>query len=72
MDKQIKNLHAYVKNKFQMVEENDDAILSKRPLMGGFSCASCEKKITNGFGTANPEFVQWNKLPQKEHLAQYG
>lgn len=69
VDKQIKNLHAYVKNKFQMVEENDDAILSKRPLMGGFSCASCEKKITNGTGVANPEFVQWNKMPQKEMLA---
>jgi len=29
-----------------MVEENDDAILSKKPL-GGFSCASCEKGIKN-------------------------
>lgn len=41
-DKLIKNLHVYIKNKFSMVEENDDAILTKKPL-GGYSCASCEK-----------------------------
>ena len=41
-DKLIKNLHVYIKNKFSMVEENDDAILTKKSL-GGYSCASCEK-----------------------------
>ncbi len=29
-EKLIKNLHQYVKNKFLMAEENDDAMLSKK------------------------------------------
>ena len=34
-----------------MQEENDDAMLSKKPL-GGYSCASCEKKLVNISGMA--------------------
>ena len=51
-DKMIKNLHQYVKNKFSMAEETDDAMLSKKPL-GGYSCASCEKSLRNISGLAS-------------------
>jgi len=50
-EKMIKNLHAYMKSRFSMAEENDDAMLTKKPL-GGFSCASCEKHLKNVSGTA--------------------
>jgi hypothetical protein len=29
-DKIIKNLHSFIKNKFSLVEDNDDAMLSKK------------------------------------------
>jgi hypothetical protein len=45
-EKLIKNLHSYIKNKFSLVEDTDDAMLSKKPLTG-FKCASCEKHLRN-------------------------
>eukprot|EP00347_Sterkiella_histriomuscorum_P013450 403364665 len=70
-DKLIKNLHTYIKNKFSMVEENDDAILSKKPL-GGFSCVSCDKQIKNLSLLANGDYNTWNKLPNREPIARLG
>ena len=45
-DKLIMNLHSYMKNKFMMFEDADDAILSKKPLTG-FKCGSCERTLKN-------------------------
>lgn len=71
-DKLIKNLHAYIKNKFSMAEDNDDAMLSKRPL-GGFSCGSCEKQIRNLSLTLNSAREEhWNRLPHREPIAKLG
>ena len=72
-DKLIKNLYVYIKNKFSMVEEADDAILTKKPL-GGFSCFSCDKQIRNlslHSHTLGPE-TTWNKLPAREPIAKLG
>ena len=41
-EKGLKNLHSYMKNKFIMLEEQDDAMLSKKPL-AGIKCGSCER-----------------------------
>lgn len=72
-DKLIKNLHTYIKNKFSMVEDNDDAILSKKPL-GGFSCVSCDKQIKNmsHLGSNTGDFNTWNRMPQREPIARMG
>ena len=61
----IKNLHQYVKNKFSIAEEADEAMLSKKPL-GGYSCASCEKQIRNLSlqpNSSREDYNVWNKLP---------
>lgn len=42
-------------------EEEDSAILSKRPL-GGWSCASCEKDLSHMNGNSKG-FQAWSKLP---------
>mmetsp|Transcript_24214 Transcript_24214/g.23792 ORF Transcript_24214/g.23792 Transcript_24214/m.23792 type:complete len:108 (+) Transcript_24214:2021-2344(+) len=73
----IKNLHAYIKNRFMMLEESDDAILSKKPLTG-LKCGSCERTLRNVFssgrGSINEkdEYQQWNKLPSREPIAKIG
>ncbi len=61
-----------MKSKFSIVEDNDDAMLSKRPL-GGFSCASCEKGLKNISGYAS-DFQNWNKMPStaREPIAKVG
>jgi len=54
-----------VKNKFSVVEESDEAMLSKKPL-GGYSCASCEKQIRNLSlqpNSSKDEYNIWNKMP---------
>jgi len=51
-DKMIKNLHAYIKTKFSMAEDTDDAMLSKKPYLNA-KCASCEKNLKNISGLAN-------------------
>lgn len=53
-DKLIKNLHSYIRNKFTMVEENDDAMLSKKPLTS-MKCASCDKNLKNMTALSNTE-----------------
>mmetsp|Transcript_47609 Transcript_47609/g.34875 ORF Transcript_47609/g.34875 Transcript_47609/m.34875 type:complete len:261 (+) Transcript_47609:1863-2645(+) len=70
-EKMIKNLHAYIKNKFLMLEEADDAILSKKPLTG-FKCASCERTLKNASALDKDDFQNWNKLPSREPIAKIG
>ena len=43
----------------------DDAMFSKKPL-GGFSCASCDKKITNLHKCASAEHMTWNQMPNSQ------
>ena len=45
-EKTIKNLHSYVRSKFTSIEDTDDAMLSKRPLLTD-KCASCERGLKN-------------------------
>lgn len=42
----------------------DNAILAKKPL-GGWSCASCEKNLTNMIKESN-EFTAWNRMPFRD------
>ena len=42
-------------------EEEDTAMLAKKP-MGGWSCASCEKDLVNISGRA-PGYQAWSRLP---------
>ena len=42
----------------------DDAMFTKKPL-GGVSCASCERNITNLQGVM-AEYQPWKKLPFRE------
>lgn len=73
-EKLITNLHAYIKNKFTLTEDTDDAMLTKKPLLQA-KCASCERNLKNLSGIINAnghEFTQWNKMPQREPIAKYG
>jgi len=45
--------------------EGDNAILSKKPL-GGWSCASCEKHLTNVQQQQVPEHQSWNRMPYRD------
>ncbi len=48
-------------------------MLSKKPL-GGWSCASCEKQLTNLIN-APPEHQHWNRMPYRdpnERMAKIG
>ena len=51
----------------------EDAMFTKKPL-GGLSCASCERNITNLSGHM-ADFQPWKKLPFREpneRIAKYG
>jgi len=55
------------------MDSNEEAMFSKRPL-GGLSCASCEKDLTNLNGK-KVEFMPWGKLPFRdptERIARVG
>jgi len=43
-------------------EEEETAMLARKPI-GGWSCASCEKDITNINGRT--DYQAWNRLPQR-------
>ena len=45
-------------------ESEDDAMFTKKPL-GGMSCASCERNITNLSGHM-ADYQAWKKLPFRE------
>jgi hypothetical protein len=46
LEKQIKNLYDLIMNMKPGAGSEQDAMFSKKPL-GGFSCASCAKGLTN-------------------------
>lgn len=72
IEKQLKNLYDLVMSKLRNDDE-DDAMLSKKPL-GGFSCASCEKNLINLYGKP-AEHYSWNKFPLRdpaERIARVG
>lgn len=53
--------------------DEEDAMFTKKPL-GGTSCASCERNITNLSGLM-ADFQPWKKLPFRElndRIAKYG
>lgn len=69
--KRLANLEKNMKIIFDMLgsrsvgrENEEDAMFSKKPL-GGFSCASCERNITNLQGHM-AEYQPWKKLPFRE------
>lgn len=73
-EKLIKNLHSYIKNKFTLAEETDDAMLTKKPLLSA-KCASCERGLKNISGIISQngqDFLNWNKMPTREPIAKYG
>ncbi|CAI2363912.1 unnamed protein product [Moneuplotes crassus] len=45
--------------------EEDDALLSKIPL-GGYSCASCDKKIVNLSKVPSQDSASWNQMPFRD------
>lgn len=46
-------------------ESEEDAMFTKKPL-GGISCASCERNITNLAGVM-ADYQPWKKLPFREN-----
>ncbi len=72
-DKQIENLFALIQARMSSVSEGDNALLSKKPL-GGWSCASCEKHLTN-IQTHASDHQAWNRMPYRdpgERMAKVG
>lgn len=43
---------------------DDEPMFTRRPL-GGMSCASCEKDVTNIYGR-KADFIPWGKLPSRD------
>lgn len=73
LEKQLKNLYDLIMNAKPSNPTEQDAMFSKKPL-GGFSCASCAKGLTNLQGQI-AEFYPWGKLPFRdpnERIARYG
>lgn len=55
-------------------EKADDAMFSKKPL-GGFSCASCDKKIENLQKCQSQDHMNWKQMPfrdKSEHFSKIG
>ncbi len=53
--------------------EGDNAMLTKKPL-GGWSCASCEKNLTN-MQSQGHDHTSWNRMPFRdpnERMAKVG
>jgi hypothetical protein len=72
-ERQIKNLYSLIMSRGGGHEGNEEAMFSTKPL-GGLSCASCEKDLTNMLGK-KVEFMPWNKLPFRdpaERIARVG
>jgi len=75
LEKQIKTLFDLLMNQESQRSngQEDDAMFTKKPL-GGVSCASCEKNITNLQGL-QAEYQPWKRLPFKdpgERISRYG
>jgi len=72
LEKQLKNLYDLIMN-MKPGGTEQDAMFSKKPL-GGFSCASCAKGLTNLQGQI-ADYQPWSKLPFRdpnERIARYG
>lgn len=72
LERQLKNLYDLFMSK-NGNGHDEDAMFSKKPL-GGFSCASCEKDLTNLYGK-KVDFMPWSKLPFRdpsERIARVG
>lgn len=65
IEKQIKNIYElYLSKQGGGSGDEEDAMFSKKPL-GGFSCASCEKKLVNL--APNPgDYHPWGKFPFRD------
>lgn len=73
LERQLKNLYDLMMSKGQGGATDEDAMFSKKPLMG-YSCASCEKDLVNMYGK-KVEFMPWSKLPFRdpsERIARVG
>lgn len=73
IEKQIKALFDLLMNQESTRQTEDDAMFTKKPL-GGVSCASCAKDITNLSGQI-AEYQPWKRLPFKEpgeRISRYG
>ncbi|CDW89676.1 UNKNOWN [Stylonychia lemnae] len=64
LEKQLENLFTLIQTRIPTVPEGDSAMLSKKPL-GGWSCASCEKNLTN-IMSQSQDHQSWNRLPMRE------
>lgn len=67
---QVKRLYDFYTTSAQLLKDTtDDAVLLKRS-MGGISCASCDKDVTNLYSFINQsqqqDYATWNKLPTKD------
>lgn len=71
LDKQLKNLFELVVSKEKQVDkearskDDDDAMISRKPL-GGSSCISCSKNVTNMYEKQQTEFFSWSKMPMRD------
>ena len=69
---QIRDLYGVILTlpKDRLKNEEDDAMLSKKPL-GGFSCASCDKNLVNLSKCQSQEAVSWNQLPFRDKTERF-
>jgi len=74
LERQLKNLYELIMSKQGSTAGTDeDGMFSKKHLCG-YSCASCEKDLTNLHGK-KVEFMPWGKLPFRdpaERIARVG
>ena len=72
LERQLKNLYDLIMSK-QNGPQDEDAMFNKKHLCG-YSCASCEKDLTNLYGK-KVEFLSWGKMPFRdpsERIARVG
>ena len=63
-EQQFKNLYNLIMSRGAGAPKDEDAMFTTKPL-GGLSCASCEKGLTDMYGK-KAEFMPWNKLPFRD------
>jgi hypothetical protein len=73
LERQMKNLFEMVRSKGSLGSTGDDAMFSRKPLLG-YACASCEKDLVNLQGK-KVEYMPWHKMPFRdpsERIARVG
>ena len=67
LETQVKQLYEMCTNSMSFRENADDPLFIKKPL-GGYSCAACEKDVSNMYALANQgvDYITWNKMPVKD------